>query len=217
MKKIAAIISIFAVLGTVGFFGYNHMKDLEQDLSDSQQKISNLRENVDMKDSRIENLNEQIGSLNQEIFLRENTIENLEEKISAVKSELQSLKKGDRYDLHDPTYSEVEDFLQDDKTDQNEYIEGEYICVDYASDVNKNAMKEGIQCAFVDIRFPASAHAIVAFNTTDEGLIFVEPQNDTIIPDLEQGQEYYQILDKHTSQNFVGSSNDLIQRIIIVW
>jgi len=46
-----------------------------------------------------------------------------------------------------PTYKEV-------KTDENKYILGQYVCVDYAKDdVNNNAEKQGIRCAFVWVRF----------------------------------------------------------------
>jgi len=34
-------------------------------------------------------------------------------------------------------------------------------------------------------------HAIVAFDTTDRGLIFVEPQTDKIHEDLDAGDSYW--------------------------
>lgn len=34
-------------------------------------------------------------------------------------------------------------------------------------------------------------HAIVGFNTTDEGMIYVEPQTDEIVKNLEIGKRYW--------------------------
>lgn len=83
-----------------------------------------------------------------------------------------------RVNLHNPIYTELLDFLRHDKTDSHRYIKGKYECCDFAADVNNNAELEGIRAAFVLIDFPEGGHAIVAFETTDRGLIFIEPQAD---------------------------------------
>lgn len=82
------------------------------------------------------------------------------------------------YSIHDPTYAEMEDFLRRDNTDKNRYNKDNYVCHDFAIDVIKNAEGENIRCAFVYILFSSSDHAIVAFNTIDRGLVYIEPQND---------------------------------------
>lgn len=86
--------------------------------------------------------------------------------------------------LRDPTYLEMEEFLARDRTDSNG--DDSYICGNFANDVKKNALKEGIRCAGVIIRFgnekifgaEERGHALVAFETTDRGVIFIEPQKD---------------------------------------
>ncbi len=92
--------------------------------------------------------------------------------------------------LRDPTYREMKDFLSRDKTDLNKFRANTifwydwYNCVHFSRDFKMNATKEGIRCAYVKIyrlnKFnKKKAHALVVFNTTDKGVIFIEPQADT--------------------------------------
>lgn len=86
-------------------------------------------------------------------------------------------------DLHEPSYMEVIDFLRRDETDLEPYLEDEYVCTDFSADVNNSAEAEGIRCILVLLAYKDNkvGHAIVAFKTTDEGTVFVEPQSDKII------------------------------------
>lgn len=96
---------------------------------------------------------------------------------------------GTGYNIRDPTYREMLNFIASDKTDENEYSEN-YTCFHFTADVKSHAFDEGYRCGFVYILFPDSAHAIVCFNTTDQGLIFIEPQSDEIVT-LTIGQPYW--------------------------
>lgn len=80
--------------------------------------------------------------------------------------------------LRNPTYLELRDFLTRDETDSRLYVSGEYVCFDFAAALNNNAEASGIRAAYVRIRSREWAHAVVAFETTDRGLIFIEPQSD---------------------------------------
>jgi len=88
---------------------------------------------------------------------------------------------GTGYTIRDPTYQEMIDFITSDKTDQNDYSSA-YFCFDYAAEVKNNAFLEGYRCAFVYVNFPNSDHGMVCFDTVDRGLIFIEPQDDRILP-----------------------------------
>ena len=90
--------------------------------------------------------------------------------------------------LRDPTYDKVIAFVNLDTTDENDY-NPDYVCYDFTADFNENATQSGYRCGFVYIEFVNSAHAIACFNTTDQGLIYVEPQNDEIVT-LAIGQQY---------------------------
>ena len=87
---------------------------------------------------------------------------------------------GRGYNIRDPTYSEVLQFVAEDQTDKHEYTEN-YTCLNFAADFKNNAFQAGYRCGFVRIEFPDSSHAIVCFNTTDKGIIFIEPQFDDIV------------------------------------
>ncbi len=81
-------------------------------------------------------------------------------------------------ETHNPTFSELMEFLAADTTDSNPFISGVYNCFNYTAELNNNADAAGIRAAYVRIRGREWAHAIVAFETVDRGLIFIEPQSD---------------------------------------
>lgn len=83
-----------------------------------------------------------------------------------------------RVKLSNPTYKEMREFLARDNTDANPFIKGEYDCVDFSAQLNNNAEANGIRAAYVHIRAKEWGHAVVAFETIDRGLIFIEPQSD---------------------------------------
>ncbi len=82
--------------------------------------------------------------------------------------------------LRDPTYDEVLAFLRVDQTDKNKYRMLTYNCQSFAKDVMFNARDIGLRSYFVVIQFEDqySTHAVVAFNTTDFGMQYFEPQSD---------------------------------------
>jgi len=122
----------------------------------------------------------------------------------------ESLAKG--FTSRNPTYQEMKDFLAQDKTDAKTYIKGEYVCSDFATDVNNNAEAKGIRCAIVELRYSGDfAHAIVAFEATDKGLIFIEPQFDSEVI-VKVGQSYSQ-----ANEYDKPPYSDIIDRVLIAW
>jgi hypothetical protein len=116
------------------------------------------------------------------------------------------------YTLHNPTYREMKAFLARDISNAKTYIKDEYVCTDFAAAVNNNAEADGIRCAIVDIFYPEGyGHTIVAFETTDKGLIFIEPQFDHEVS-LLIGKSYSQV------NNFTPAPrDDTIKRFVIIW
>lgn len=114
--------------------------------------------------------------------------------------------------LRNPTYQEMKKFLAEDLTNFGAYEEGGYVCVDFAAQVNNNAEEKGIRCAVVDIFHPEGyGHTIVAFDTIDRGLIFIEPQFDREVR-LVVGKSYAQI------NGFTPAPrDDTIVRYVISW
>lgn len=115
--------------------------------------------------------------------------------------------------LHNPTYVELQEFLSRDQTDTHLFISGEYVCFDFAAALNNNAEASGIRAAYVRIRSKEWSHAVVAFETVDKGLIFVEPQSDKDI-ELVVGETYpWQRAGAARATHY----NDPIVEIQIIW
>jgi hypothetical protein len=83
-----------------------------------------------------------------------------------------------RVELRNPTHKEMREFLARDETDSNPYVAGEYNCVDFSAQLSNNAEANGIRVAYIRIRAKEWGHVLVAFETADRGLIFIEPQSD---------------------------------------
>ena len=94
--------------------------------------------------------------------------------------------------LKNPTYLETQQFIASDTTSSHPYLEGSYTCANFASDFRCNALSAGYECGYVFLYFPdARSHVINCFNTTDKGLVFVEPQWDKFV-NLTVGKSYLQ-------------------------
>ncbi|GEM_PF-2240466 len=114
---------------------------------------------------------------------------------------------------HNPTFSELTAFLAADKTDSSAYIDGQYVCFDYAADVNNNADAAGIQAAYVRLRSSDWGHAVVAFDTVDRGLVYIEPQSDQEVK-LVLGQPYPW---RQVGATSPLSASDPILQIELIW
>ena len=79
-------------------------------------------------------------------------------------------------DAHNPTMAELLAFLKEDNTENYRYSYPSFVCTNYAVALHNNAEANGIRCAYVGIQGSASnfGHALDAFQTTDEGLVFVD-------------------------------------------
>jgi hypothetical protein len=94
--------------------------------------------------------------------------------------------------LRKPTYDEVITFIRQDYTEQ---MGGN--CLDSAARLNDNAIAQGIWCYVVLFNYFTGTsygfHAIVAFDTVDKGMVYIEPQTDQVVQ-LELGEDYSQFL-----------------------
>ena len=84
------------------------------------------------------------------------------------------------YNIRGPTRQEALQFICSDQTDKNQFNES-YTCIKFANDFRNSALNEGYRCGYVTIEFSEARHAMCCFNTSDNGLIFLESQNDEII------------------------------------
>jgi hypothetical protein len=126
--------------------------------------------------------------------------------------------QGTSYKLHDPTLAEVKDFLAQDTTDKIPYNELTYVCTHYARDVVNNAVKKGIRVAYVETRFTGMSHSLVAFETTDKGIMYFDPQYDNEVRPV-LNKPYWQCMMPTDSGVAFSAPNfdDTINDILIIW
>ncbi len=127
---------------------------------------------------------------------------------------------GHGYTLRDPTYEEVITFIRQDETDENEYIEdtyGVYVCSHFTRDVGNNAEEAGLRSAFVELRYLDSGHAVIAFDTIDEGLVYFDAQTDERVRPV-IGKRYYQCIEPRAGYYYVRPLyDDTIKDILFIW
>jgi len=179
----------------------NEKLTLETQVSSLQANVSSLQSEATSMNNEKTVLEMQVSSLQTEVMSFESeVIQSFDLGYAEGKSEgyqlgydegylqgVEDLTESGWY-LRDPTYSEAIAFINSDESDENEYTD-DYVCYDFTADFNDNAGQAGYRCGFVYIEFSDSAHAIACFNTTDNGLIYIEPQNDEIVT-LTVGQAY---------------------------
>ena len=127
---------------------------------------------------------------------------------------------GHGYTLRDPTYKEAVAFLREDRTDRNEYVEdtyGVYVCSHFVRDVCNNAEAEGLRCASVELRYPDGGHAIIAFDTIDEGLVYFDAITDERVKPV-VGERYYQCIEPRLGYYYVEPDfDDTIIDVLVIW
>jgi hypothetical protein len=185
-------------------------------LAGSEGELLNTQSELAVLRSELESTKSYLADVEAELQLTNDNLSNVEAELADTKDRLDAVE-ADALHLHNPTFEEALDFLERDRTDANEYIEGEYVCSHFAADVNNNAEKQGIRCALVDVRFPDSGHAIIAFETTDEGLVYFEPlTDDRVRPVI--GKRYYRCIEPEPGYIYSKPSfNDTIEDIVVIW
>jgi hypothetical protein len=169
-------------------------------------------------DAELQAMQAELAAVEVDLDASNELIESLEDTLSNLQVNYDRVTTGYGYLLADPSYAEMKAFLEQDETSEQEYLRNEYICVDFAANVKANAAEEGIRCAYVVIEYlGTNGHAIVAFDTTDRGLVYIEPQFDWDV-ELEIGRRYYECVIPPPGQYMVEPDyDDTIARIIVIW
>ncbi|MEN8615400.1 hypothetical protein ABFB09_09060 [Dehalogenimonas sp. THU2] len=77
------------------------------------------------------------------------------------------------------TYADLARFLENDKTNEAKYGVGVFDCKEYALFTWAHAIQVGFNAVPVIVKLDAPYnHMILAFETSDRGIVFVEPQSD---------------------------------------
>lgn len=160
----------------------------------------------------------ELASAQAELASTQAEIETVKEELADLQIDYAGLIAGHGYTIKDPPYRQMMDFIREDRTDKERYIEGEYVCENFSMDVCNNAEEEGIRCAYVSLWFPEGiGHAIVAFNTIDKGLIYIEPQSDELV-EPRIGKHFYKcVIAKPGYRYEKPDYDDTIEKILVVW
>jgi len=182
-NKLITILGI-AVIVFLSVFVVVKFIDLSNSISGIDEQKKNIGGDIKILNDELSNLDLQISIINSEI---KDAQQNIEDAIT----EIEYMKNGNRYELHDPAYSEVGRFIYQDKTNDKQYDEDTFNCAHYSMEVNNNSEGQGIRCAYVIVELSrVPGHACIAFNTTDHGLIYYEPQYDSRVF-LEVEKDYW--------------------------
>ncbi len=235
-KGISAIVAVLAVstvtlgIGLTGAFLHysGEVHDLRENINAIESEYSQLKSYNQSLLENYEELERLKTNLEENLEAERAEYENLVDNFSRVKSELETLKEGNRFELHAPTFSEVKSFIEKDGTDLNEYDEKEFNCFDYTEQVIDHAMDEGLMSGFVRIIYrelsergeyssKTYAHALVAFDTADEEIVYVEPQNDVIMKNLEEGEYYWDLIEEYSGMDFTEYPKWRIEEVTLIW
>ena len=200
-------------------------KEYQTNITNLENKCNKYENEIDNITNEMVNIGNEINILKDENTNLSNEVDDLKETIKLYENK-ESFMEGIGYGFnevtpstnelflmeeslnlcHNPTFDEMIDFLDEDITDTFLWELDIYMCLDFSWDVMCNAREQKIRCGYVVIHPLVEefdneiwSHVIIVFNTTDEGLVFVDPQGDKIYkqPYFEQMQEddYYPYTD----------------------
>ncbi len=153
-------------------------EDAADELDDTQEQLDSVEDRLAESEKENQELQVLYQEIQEKLDLYEDTLGT--QVFSGVTPPyntgyLADLSLADNASAHNPTYKELLDFLYEDATDQNLYVDDVYMCGSFARDLHNNAEAHGIRAAFVAIHFYNELpHAINAFKTTDRGLVFID-------------------------------------------
>jgi hypothetical protein len=188
----------------------SNLTQTQQDLTSTRSTLSTAQVKLVQTQTDLANTLNQITSTNERV-------KSLQTDYDSLKTNNDRMTVGYAYVFSDPTFLQMKNFLASDKTDQNTYNIATYNCQNFCADVIANAAKAKIRCAFVSIDERSSGHAIIAFNTTDKGIIYIEPQGDDEV-NLQVGKRYYQCVVPQPGYYYSQPSfDDTILRFVVIW
>jgi hypothetical protein len=175
--------NILAFLSLAFFLLFIYFK-IESDLS--KVKLETIDKFIEITDI-IEALDRKINYLSNRSSDMWNYIYEVDNKVRDVSSKLEDLSQKT---IKAPSLQILKDFIKEDDTDKMQYVEGKFECSDFSYRFMMNFLKKGYFSCVAYVESEDRAHAIVVVNTTDAGIVYVEPQYDKIIYDLEVGDNY---------------------------
>ncbi len=92
-----------------------------------------------------------------------------------VKSNGQPARLHNNPAARDRTLAEVLAFVAHDHTNRQRYVDGHFMCTEYALELHDHAEAAGIRCGVASLAFSRGlGHALNVFRTADRGLVYID-------------------------------------------
>ena len=192
-------------------------------------EIENITErNVILSDD-LNNINKINFNLKENISNLTVIVDDFENKNNKLTNDVQSYKNVlneqiEKYNNNfkinmNPTLEEVKSFIRSDKTDRKKWVADVYDCTQFGNEVIRNARNNGIYGCTVEIDLDTdrdgdvdAGHINIVFNTSDRGLVYIEPQSDRIV-EMYVGMNYADILGHNVMFKVIGYDNCFERKI----
>jgi hypothetical protein len=192
----------------------------QADLSDTQNELKTTNQQLEDTSSQLTQAQADYTKSLKSLDTEKALSAELQSSLDNLQVNYDSLTTGVGYLVKDPTYQEMKAFLAVDTTDSFAYVTDEFVCHDFAAQVSYNARLKNIRCAYVLIDFldpNVVGHAIVAFKTTDRGLVYVESQTDEEVR-LAVGTHYWStVITKNGLPYLPPDYDDTVEDIFCLW
>ncbi len=163
-------------------------------------KTTKLPEILDEIAIRLNRVERYINYLNPGVDILRFRIDEIEKNVLSLKNEIEEEKSEAMKEkiILNPSFEDLVNFVKEDYTDKLKYEKENYkfICADFANTFIKRFREKGYYSCTAILYLKNKdnkeeiGHTIVAVNTTDKGIVFIEPMNDKIIFDLKVGDDY---------------------------
>ena len=184
---------------------------LQSRLDSAQGEIDALKADLAALRDNYENLQADYEGLQANYDSLQDDYESLRADYDSLQADYEgSLERLKQSTLENPTWSELKKFLERDDTDTLPYVENSFDCTGFAITLRDRAWRYGMRCAFVELGFAGgtTGHALNAFETTDEGLIYVDNTQADQIAYIEIGQLYRAIHLDAVKSKYIACSGD---------
>ena len=167
------------------------MQQIKEDYKKLFDEQASIYGNLTNMSRQIKDLRTKISGLRKELRAEH-------KRNNKLKNQLESVKKSKG--LLKPTYKQLKSFVLRDDTDLLEWEE-DFDCTEFSNRFIDNFAKEGFFACTTELNLiidgEEAGHIIVAVNTKDKGLYYVEPQSDSVFPadELQVGKNYCSIVD----------------------
>jgi hypothetical protein len=183
------------------------------------QSTSELSQEKQTLQNELNSCEKELTNVDLQIYYTENELIKTRNSLNETCYEVEMRQSDGIYELHNPSYSEAMNFIKTDKTNYKKYDDETFNCAHYSLEVNNESESRGIRCAFVVVNLSGGvAHALVAFNTTDKGILYIEPQSDEKV-NLEVGKDYWAdcVVEKSSRYYYEKDPDNIVKDYELYW